>query len=47
MSGDLLQQFSIDARSGDITVRTALDREEVSVLRNNVSCVALKKQQVT
>uniref|UniRef100_A0A669EL52 FAT atypical cadherin 2 n=1 Tax=Oreochromis niloticus TaxID=8128 RepID=A0A669EL52_ORENI len=29
VSGDLLQQFSIDARSGDITVRTALDREEI------------------
>uniref|UniRef100_A0A3P9B854 FAT atypical cadherin 2 n=1 Tax=Maylandia zebra TaxID=106582 RepID=A0A3P9B854_9CICH len=28
VSGDLLQQFSVDARSGDITVRTALDREE-------------------
>ncbi|XP_076595621.1 protocadherin Fat 2 [Chaetodon auriga] len=29
VSGDPLQQFSIDSRSGEITVRTALDREEV------------------
>ncbi|XP_069025546.1 protocadherin Fat 2 [Embiotoca jacksoni] len=29
VSGDLLQQFSIDPRSGEITVRTALDREEI------------------
>ncbi|KAM6924214.1 protocadherin Fat 2 [Xenentodon cancila] len=29
VSGDLLQQFSIHPRSGEITVRTALDREEV------------------
>uniref|UniRef100_A0A3P8RV15 FAT atypical cadherin 2 n=1 Tax=Amphiprion percula TaxID=161767 RepID=A0A3P8RV15_AMPPE len=28
VSGDLLQQFSIHPRSGEITVRTALDREE-------------------
>lgn len=32
VSGDPLQQFSIHPRSGEITVRTALDREEVSVL---------------
>lgn len=31
VSGDPLQQFSIHPRSGEITVRTALDREEVSV----------------
>ena len=31
VSGDPLQQFSIDPRSGEITVRTAVDREEVSV----------------
>lgn len=29
VSGDPLQQFSIHPRSGEITVRTALDREEV------------------
>ncbi|XP_075961283.1 protocadherin Fat 2 [Anarhichas minor] len=29
VSGDSLQQFSIHPRSGEITVRTALDREEV------------------
>uniref|UniRef100_A0A8C2WRQ2 FAT atypical cadherin 2 n=1 Tax=Cyclopterus lumpus TaxID=8103 RepID=A0A8C2WRQ2_CYCLU len=29
VSGDALQQFSIHPRSGEITVRTALDREEV------------------
>ncbi|XP_037636152.1 protocadherin Fat 2 [Sebastes umbrosus] len=29
VSGDRLQQFSIHPRSGEITVRTALDREEV------------------
>ncbi|KAL6117350.1 fat2 [Pungitius sinensis] len=29
VSGDPLQQFSIDPRSGEITVRTALDREQV------------------
>ncbi|KAM3612815.1 uncharacterized protein V6R79_015103 [Siganus canaliculatus] len=29
VSGDALQQFSIHSRSGEITVRTALDREEV------------------
>ncbi|XP_030594549.1 protocadherin Fat 2 isoform X2 [Archocentrus centrarchus] len=29
VSGDLLQQFSIHPRSGEITVRTALDREEI------------------
>lgn len=31
VSGDPLQQFSIHSRSGEITVRTALDREEVSL----------------
>lgn len=35
VSGDLLQQFSIHPRSGEITVRTALDREEVSVFKIN------------
>lgn len=30
VSGDPQQQFSIHSRSGEITVRTALDREEVS-----------------
>ena len=30
VSGDPQQQFSIHPRSGEITVRTALDREEVS-----------------
>lgn len=30
VSGDPLQQFSIHPRSGEITVRTAVDREEVS-----------------
>lgn len=34
VSGDPLQQFSIHPRSGEITVRTALDREEVSVSLN-------------
>ncbi|XP_041845892.1 protocadherin Fat 2 [Melanotaenia boesemani] len=29
VSGDLQQQFSIHPRSGEITVRTALDREEI------------------
>ncbi|XP_029297728.1 LOW QUALITY PROTEIN: protocadherin Fat 2 [Cottoperca gobio] len=29
VSGDALQQFSIHPRSGEITVRTALDREEI------------------
>ncbi|XP_071369391.1 protocadherin Fat 1-like, partial [Centroberyx affinis] len=29
VSGDSLQQFSIHPRSGEITVRTALDREEI------------------
>uniref|UniRef100_A0A667YH43 FAT atypical cadherin 2 n=1 Tax=Myripristis murdjan TaxID=586833 RepID=A0A667YH43_9TELE len=29
VSGDSLQQFSIHPRSGEITIRTALDREEV------------------
>ncbi|XP_070692797.1 protocadherin Fat 2 [Pempheris klunzingeri] len=29
VSGDTLQQFSIHPRSGEITVRTALDREEI------------------
>ncbi|KAK5864335.1 hypothetical protein PBY51_015585 [Eleginops maclovinus] len=29
VSGDPLQQFTIDHRSGEITVRTALDREEI------------------
>ncbi|XP_041799455.1 protocadherin Fat 2 isoform X2 [Chelmon rostratus] len=29
VSGDPLQQFSIHSRSGEITVRTALDREEI------------------
>lgn len=29
VSGDPLQQFSIHPRSGEISVRTALDREEV------------------
>uniref|UniRef100_A0A4W6G704 FAT atypical cadherin 2 n=1 Tax=Lates calcarifer TaxID=8187 RepID=A0A4W6G704_LATCA len=29
VSGDLLQQFSIHPRSGEISVRTALDREEI------------------
>lgn len=32
VSGDPLQQFSIHSRSGEITVRTALDREEVGVV---------------
>lgn len=31
VSGDPLQQFFIHSRTGEITVRTALDREEVSV----------------
>lgn len=31
VSGDPLQQFSIHPRSGEITVRTVLDREEVRV----------------
>lgn len=31
MSGDVQQQFTIHPRSGEITVRTALDREQVSV----------------
>lgn len=31
VSGDPLQQFSIHSRSGEIAVRTALDREEVGV----------------
>lgn len=31
VSGDPQQQFSIHPRSGEITVRTALDREEVGV----------------
>uniref|UniRef100_A0A665V628 FAT atypical cadherin 2 n=1 Tax=Echeneis naucrates TaxID=173247 RepID=A0A665V628_ECHNA len=30
VSGDALQQFSIHPRSGEITVRTGLDREEIS-----------------
>lgn len=31
VSGDALQQFSIHPRSGEITVRTSLDREEVGL----------------
>lgn len=31
VSGDPLQQLSIHPRSGEITVRAALDREQVSV----------------
>lgn len=30
VSGDLQQQFTIHPRSGEISIRTALDREEVS-----------------
>ncbi|KAM3866939.1 protocadherin Fat 2 [Diretmus argenteus] len=29
VSGDSMQQFSIDPRSGEITIRTGLDREEI------------------
>lgn len=45
MSGDPLQQFSIHPRSGEITVRTALDREEVSVSLNTRKKNLNKKRQ--